>query len=67
MNEAALVPGTRLRLLAMYGPQSVPAGTLGTVTRSVDRGSWVLIGMRWDNGSRLGLAVPPDRYEILSD
>ena len=67
MKEAVLAPGTRVRLLLMYGPQSVPVGTLGTVTASIDKGSSVLIGMRWDNGSRLGLAVPPDQYELLDD
>jgi Domain of unknown function (DUF4314) len=67
MTEAALAPGTRVRLLAMYGPHRVPVGTLGTVTATIDRGSWALIGMRWDNGSRLGLAVPPDHYELLND
>ncbi len=67
MKETMLAAGTRVRLLAMYGPQSVPVGTTGTVTTSIDKGSWVLIGVRWDNGSRLGLAVPPDLYEIVDD
>jgi hypothetical protein len=47
----------------MNDPQAVPAGTLGTVTDITDMGAWVRIGVRWDNGSRLALAVPPDRYE----
>ena len=57
------LPGTRVRCLAMNDPQAVPAGTLGTVTDITDMGAWVRIGVRWDNGSRLALAVPPDRYE----
>jgi hypothetical protein len=46
---------------------SVPLGTLGAATTSIDRRSWMLIGIRWDNGSKLGLAVPPDRYEVVND
>jgi uncharacterized protein DUF4314 len=63
MNSIIPLPGTRVRCLAMNDPQAVPAGTLGTVTDITNMGAWVRIGVRWDNGSRLALAVPPDRYE----
>ena len=66
MNETTIAPGTRVRLLTMNDPQAPPAGTLGTVTDSVGMGSWVLIAVRWDNGSYVGLAVPPDRYEVIT-
>ena len=65
MNQTVVVSGTRVRLLTMNDPQAPPVGTLGTVTDSVGMGSWVLIAMRWDNGSYLGLAVPPDGYEVV--
>jgi hypothetical protein len=65
MKPTAIAAGTRVRLLAMNDPQAVPAGTCGTVIGAKDMGTWVRIAMRWDNGSSLALAVPPDRYEIV--
>ena len=35
------------------------------VTSITDMGSWVRIGVDWDNRSTLALAVPPDRYEVV--
>jgi hypothetical protein len=49
----------------MNDPQAVPCGTVGTVASSRDMGGWMRIAVCWDNGSRLALAVPPDRFEIL--
>ena len=50
----------------MNDPQAVPSGTLGTVKGCTDMGSWVRIAVEWDNRSTLALAVPPDRFEIVS-
>jgi hypothetical protein len=58
-------PGTRVRCVDMNDPQAVPRGTLGTVTSSREMGGWLRIAVCWDNGSRLALAVPPDRFETL--
>jgi uncharacterized protein DUF4314 len=65
MELTAVAAGTRVRVLAMNDPQPVPSGTHGTVAGTTDMGSWVRIAVRWDNGSSLALAVPPDRYEII--
>ena len=66
MKPTGLAAGTRVRVLAMNDPLAVPHGTLGTVTACADKGLWVLIGVHWDNGSRMALAVPPDRYEVVA-
>ena len=66
MKPTVPVPGTRIRCLSMNDPQAVPSGTLGMVTSVTDMGSWVRIGVDWDNRSTLALAVPPDRYEVVS-
>jgi hypothetical protein len=63
MNPSVPSPGTRIRCLSMNDPQAVPSGTLGTVTGSIDMGSWLRIAVNWDNRSTLALAVPPDRFE----
>jgi len=65
MELTAVAAGTRVRVLAMNDPQPVPSGTHGTVAGTTDMGSWVRIAVRWDNGSSLALAVPPDRYEVI--
>jgi hypothetical protein len=65
MKLTALAAGTLVRCLGMNDPQAVPAGTLGTVTSCTDMGTWVRIGVDWDNSSTLALAVPPDRYEVV--
>jgi hypothetical protein len=66
MKPNILAAGTRVRCLAMNDPQAVPSGTLGSVTRCTDMGSWLRVAVDWDNRSTLALAVPPDRYEIVS-
>jgi len=66
MKPTVPAAGTRVRVLAMNDPQPVPRGTLGTITGSRDMGSWTRIAVKWDNGSTLALAVPPDQFEIAS-
>jgi hypothetical protein len=49
----------------------IAPGAEGTV-RSVRRhktgqNAWLQVDVDWDNGRKLMLAVPPDRFEILSD
>ncbi|WP_448205339.1 DUF4314 domain-containing protein [Azospirillum sp. sgz302134] len=71
-QEAQRLPevGQRIRLVRM-GPDPCPieAGATGTV-RSVSMFKYgppghVQIGVDWDNGRTLMLALPEDRYEIL--
>jgi len=66
MKPLAPASGVRVRCLFMNDPQAVPHGTLGTVNGCSDMGSWVRIAVGWDNRSSLALAVPPDRFEIVS-
>lgn len=66
MKPVALAVGTRVRVLAMNDPVAVPSGTLGTVVNWLDKGPWILIGVHWDDGRKLGLAVPPDRFEVMT-
>lgn len=63
-------PGDRIRLLAMPDdPDPVLPGTTGMVTamhpHGADRGQWLQVEVDWDNGRKLMLTVPPDRFEIL--
>ncbi len=66
MKPSFPAKGARVRCLFMNDPQAVPSGTLGVVTGCTDMGSWILIAVSWDNRSTLALAVPPDRFEIVS-
>lgn len=54
--------GTRLRLLSMDDPYSVPPGTEGTVTYVDDMGQ---VGMNWDNGRSLSLVPGVDSFEVI--
>lgn len=58
--------GDRIELLVMpHDPAPQERGARGTV-RSVTR--WygtVQIAVTWDNGRKLSLVCPPDRYRIL--
>ena len=55
--------GDRIKLLQMNDdPDPIPAGTLGTVTFINKCGDFTQIAVDWDNGRKLMLAVPPDRY-----
>lgn len=59
--------GQRIRLIAMpQDPDPVPAGSTGTVNHVQElwRGNWQ-IGVSWDNGRTLALAVPPDTFEVV--
>lgn len=54
--------GTRIRLISMDDPYSVPSGTCGTVDYVDDAGQ---IGMKWDNGSNLSLIYGEDRFDVI--
>lgn len=62
------LPGQRIKLLAMTDdPNALPHGSEGEVTfvtRLFD--DKFQLGVRWDNGRTLHLAVPPDTYEVLT-
>ncbi|WP_442510560.1 DUF4314 domain-containing protein [Novipirellula sp. SH528] len=64
------IPGDRIRLLTMPDdPDPVPIGTTGTVraiSHVSSRPAFTQIGVDWDNGRRLMLTVPPDRFEITA-
>ena len=50
--------GTRVELIEMNDISAQPIGTLGTVNYVDDIGT---IHVKWDNGSRLGVAYPEDK------
>lgn len=63
--------GDRIRLIFMDDdPDPIQPGQLGTITyvNVVYSGSeqWMQIVVDWDNGRKLMLACPPDRFEIIS-
>ena len=63
--------GDRIRLVAMPDdPDPVPPGATGTITsvtkHGAGRDAWLQVGVAWDNGRKLMLTVPPDRFEVLS-
>ncbi len=49
--------GSRVELIWMDDPQAPPIGTTGTVVAVDDAGT---IHVKWDNGSRLGIAYGVD-------
>jgi Domain of unknown function (DUF4314) len=58
--------GDRIRLLAMPDdPDPVPAGTCGVITDVHAHSDWMQIEVEWDNGRKLMLTVPPDRFEKI--
>ena len=64
-------PGDRIRLVAMPDDlDPIPPGTTGTITfvhpLGAGRNAWLQVGVDWDNGRKLMLAVPPDEFQVLS-
>lgn len=60
--ERTYLPGMRVRLLKRYGPQSPPAGTMGTI-RCVDFLGYIQIA--WDNISGQVVVLDEDDIEIV--
>jgi len=64
-------PGDRIRLISMPDdPDPIKPGVTGIVTavRPHDFGlwgRWTQIDVEWDNGRKLMLSVPPDRYIVI--
>ncbi len=66
------IPGDRIRLVAMpVDPAPVPPGATGTVRDvlhiSASVGPFIQIEVKWGDGRRLMLSVPPDCFEILGN
>lgn len=66
--------GDRIRLISMGDddPCPIEPGTCGTVHHLFDATGkwpepWQQIGVVWDNGRRLSLVVPPDKYEVIEE
>lgn len=56
--------GDRIRLIHMPDdPYPIPPGATGTVT-SVNE---LQIGVSWDSGRGLKLAVPEDKFEVIRE
>ena len=63
---AGLCVGDRIRIVHMVDdPDPVPAGTVGTVTEIHIHSDWTQIEVAWENGRRLMLVSPPDKFEII--
>lgn len=63
-----LAVGDRIRLRSMPDdPNPIPSGSEGTITfvHPQDHGRWTQIGVNWDNGRTLMLAIPPDLVDKL--
>jgi hypothetical protein len=61
-------PGDRIVLLSMpHDPDPVPVGTEGTVEKINDVGpvAFTQVEVRWDNGRRLMLSMPPDEVRVI--
>ena len=58
--------GKRIKLIHMGDvPDPIKPGELGTIIGIMETRNNEYLNVRWDNGRRLSLACPPDRYEIL--
>jgi hypothetical protein len=62
--------GDRIRLVSMQDdPDPVQVGQVGTVVSVSHHGggkdAWHQIDVAWDNGRKLMLVSPPDRFAIL--
>ena len=65
-NMAGLKIGDRIRLIHMVDdPDPVPDGTLGTVSEIHCYSVWTQVSVSWDNGRKLMLSSPPDKFEII--
>ena len=63
---AGLKVGDRIRLIQMIDdPDPIPAGTIGTVTEIHIHSDWTQIDVSWENGRKLMLVSPPDKFEII--
>ena len=63
---ASLKVGDRIRLIQMGNdPDPIPAGTIGSVTEIHIHSDWTQIEVSWENGRKLMLVSPPDRFEII--
>lgn len=65
---SAVQKGDRIRLVSMPDdPNPIPSGTEGTVTHvnPVPSMKFTQIGVKWDNGRTLMLAVPPDVFTVI--
>ena len=63
--------GDRIRLISMADdPDPIQPGQLGTIAHVDVFGSgpeqWMQISVDWDNGRKLMLVCPPDRFEFIS-
>lgn len=65
--SAKVKVGDRIELVSMTDdPDPIAPGTRGTVDYVNEVGEdWTQISVNWDNGRRLSLSVPPDRYRVL--
>lgn len=65
--------GDKIELIEMPDdPNPIPCGTTGTVkyvSPTLDQGknAFTQVWVDWDNGSRLMLCVPPDRFRIIDE
>ena len=59
-------PGDRIRLVAMLDdPDPILPGATGTVVSVRTQGTWAQVDVKWDNGRKLMLGVPPDQFEVV--
>lgn len=68
-NPSTLQPGNRIALIRMGAddPDPIEPGTEGTVLFVSELGlGEYQIAVDWDNGRKLNLCVPPDRYRRIS-
>lgn len=70
--DRKLKTGDRNRLVFMpMDPDPIPVGSLGTVLdvshHGEGRDAWTQIEVSWENGRKLMLASPPDKFEIIGD
>jgi len=60
--------GARIRLLEMQNdPDPIPVGTCGVITDMHVHDGWLQIEVDWENGRKLMLTVPPDRFEVVNE